>query len=128
MRRITRSMLTCVVATGFAATGCADGRAVLLVKMESNARIRAVVENAGQTSLPALLGPLDPPLNIPPTQTFSLTFDKSRSGAVSIFVDLLDRNGTVLASATATGDVEPGRMSEATLTFGTDQLPDSGTD
>ena len=111
-------------------TGCGQHGGVALVDVGAQdsvanvASLHVTVSNAGQSTF------VDVPLKlvavIPPNQTFTLSFDPSRSGALHIVVDARDASGHVLASGESEGLLEGGRATDLYVTLSGTTPPDFG--
>ena len=111
MTRLLRVAL--VGAAAWFAAGCADGRSVLVVTVDSAgaplgpvSTLRVSVDSDGQDAGPYQLT-LPTAATIPPAQTFSISFDARRSGAVHVSVEALDGGGNLVGSGAGDGTVRP---------------------
>jgi hypothetical protein len=121
-----------------ALAGCAKGRGVVLVHVNDSSPSAAiggidhlVVTLAGAGNKmggPYTVAPPSKPFTVPPEQTFSLSFGSNVSGSVTVGVEALATNGSVIAAGSSKTTVTPSHTVDATvlLTAGA-VLPGPGT-
>ena len=110
-RHATRFLAPALVAL---VAGCGAGHGVLEVTVDSPggtvgpvSAFVVAVANQGQDAGPYRLTLTNGPSTIPPAQTFSISFDQFRGGAVHVVVDAVDANGVVVGSGVGDGMVQP---------------------
>ncbi len=86
-----------------------------------------VVTNDGRSSLPIDLSLPGRPVDIPPTQTFSLSFPPDRTGATMISLDAVGAAGQTLATTSGTIDLQPGELADVKLHLPGGAIADGGT-
>ena len=111
-----------MVALLSACTG--GGGGVLLVTVGATGPVsgvdsfRVVVTNAGATAIPIRVPIADAPVDLPPSQTFSLSFTGDRTGGADVMVTALAGDGTTtVATGTATGSITPGQQTAIEVTL-----------
>jgi hypothetical protein len=101
--------------------GCADGRSVVSVTVESTAMLAGVDRAAvrvsnlttGRAADPVLVPA--PSATLPPPLTFALVFDASVRGTILVAVDLLEKNGSLLATGQRSIAVAPSNSYSLTI-------------
>lgn len=111
-------------------SACTQRGSVVLVDVgaqgvvQNVALLRTTVTNAGDSVVVDI--PLRAVSTIPPAQTFTLSFDNDRFGALRVSIDAHDSDGHVVASGFGDGEIESERATELQVKLDGVQAPDLG--
>jgi len=105
MRRARFQRPLLVLAGVTAIHACHSGNSILLVEVSGDLslmpqQLAVTVTAGGRTKAPLLIPPVPTPISLP--TSFTIELDGSITGPVTIAIDALDGNGSVMASGTTT--------------------------
>jgi hypothetical protein len=103
--------------------GCGKGTSVLLVTVTTPPGVSSIVGiqqfsgsvQSGPKSGTFTITPMNAPITIPPNHQFSLSFDASTNGTVTVNVQAVGANGASLAAGKITQAISPSQQFNVTI-------------